>query len=243
MSGILGSGTNLPCASCGKIIYVVPSRLRRSKRHFCGTKCQMSWLHERFRAGAWRDTLRKGQQKRYQGHRVKIICPGCGKERLWALSDARRGRKFCNTECYLKWFRSYIAEHKEEWVLRSKPKSYKQPNSVESKLLSILNSYFPDEWLYTGAGRYITIKGMRPDFFNKNDRKEVIEVFGDYYHLGRIKDSVKQAARKLALYSEFGFHCLILWEHEIKEMTPIEIAVKVDDFRRNYEESKHETKG
>lgn len=238
MTGKPWQGTYLPCDYCGKEIYVRPFDLKRSKHHFCSQHCQMEWLHGQFRKGMWRDALQEGQQQRYQGHRVEVTCPQCGHKRLIALADAKRGRKFCNNKCYLAWFRQYVKEHKEEWIAKSKHKGYLQPNKVEQELLNVLDAYFPNEWVYTGSGRKISINGMRPDFFNKNDRKEVIEVFGDYYHSSKlVKNSKWAESKRIESYGELGFSCLILWENEISELSAQEIADKIINFRRQYEQS------
>jgi hypothetical protein len=99
---------------------------------------------------------------------------------------------------------------------------YPQPNKIESKLLRILKSSFPDEYKYTGDGSVI-ISHLIPDFTNCNGRKEVIELFGDYWHKG------ENPQNKIDKYATFGFHCLVIWEHELVSKT--EVVDKIKRFR------------
>lgn len=57
----------------------------------------------------------------------------------------------------------------------------RRPTKPELELSGILTRYFYGEWIYSG-NRQIWIGKMNPDFWNVNGRKNVIELYGDYWH-------------------------------------------------------------
>ena len=85
-----------------------------------------------------------------------------------------------------------------------------RPNKAEFQLEKILNNHFPNEWAYVGDGQLI-IGGRCPDFTNINGKKELIELFGNYWH----KDENPQ--NKIDFYKNYGFNCLVIWENELKD--------------------------
>ena len=86
----------------------------------------------------------------------------------------------------------------------------KRPNIIEKQLLEILNEKFPSQWKYSGNGQ-IVIGGCVPDFVNINGKKQVIELFGDYWHSFNPFDE----AQKVNHYKEYGYNCLVIWENEL----------------------------
>lgn len=100
----------------------------------------------------------------------------------------------------------------------------KKPNQKEMQLDSILQNHFPKTYEYTGNGKLV-IGGMIPDFFNVNGRKDVIELFGDYWHTikNRWKDN---ELGKIMAYNSLGYRCLVIWEHELKDEQAIVAKVK-----------------
>ena len=97
------------------------------------------------------------------------------------------------------------------------------PNKPELNLDSILQKYFPNEWKYVGNGEVI-IGRKCPDFININGRKQIIELFGNYWHFGLFCE-----AEKIYHYKQYGFDCLIIWETEIKNKSETEIIRKVKE--------------
>jgi len=109
-----------------------------------------------------------------------------------------------------------------EWFPTIPSYPYPKPNKTEVKLLNLLDKYFPDQYKYTGDGSVI-IAGLNPDFTNCNGRKEVIEMFGDYWHKG------EDPQEKIDRYAKFGFRCLVIWEKEIK--SGVDVISKIQSFR------------
>jgi G:T-mismatch repair DNA endonuclease (very short patch repair protein) len=106
-------------------------------------------------------------------------------------------------------------EHRKHWFESNKCK----PNGIERYLRDLLNEIYPNEYKYVGDGQFI-IDGKCPDFVNINGKKKVININGDFWH--RNDDVNKEISR----YKEFGFDCLILWEHELKEKEQVIDKVK-----------------
>lgn len=96
-----------------------------------------------------------------------------------------------------------------------------QPNWKEFLLNSILQWYFPNEYIYVGDGRLI-VHGKSPDFINVNGKKKLIELFGKYWH-----DEADEKPRK-EIFFRYGFDTLIVWA---KELNNIETLVnKIEKF-------------
>ena len=108
----------------------------------------------------------------------------------------------------------------------------KRPTKPERKLMEILNKYFPNEFAYNGDfSQGVMLGGLIPDFINVNGRKIVIEVFGDYWHKERKNIPWYQTewGRK-AIYSQLGYKCIVIWEHELK--TDEKVYKRVEEVLR-----------
>lgn len=100
----------------------------------------------------------------------------------------------------------------------------KKPNTIEKTMNILLQKYLPGEFRYNGnfdCG--ISIGNKIPDFVNVNGNKTVIEVFGPWHNEQFMKqyfDSEVPYKRTeigtKAVYSEFGFTCIIFWESDLK---------------------------
>jgi len=105
-----------------------------------------------------------------------------------------------------------------------------KPTKPERYLNNILEKYFP-YYKYNGDGRLgVTLGGLTPDFVNVNGQKEVIEVFGDYWHGKRARTWRETELGRIMAFNSLGFHCLIIWEHELKELGEEDIVMKIKDF-------------
>lgn len=70
------SGTEKPCDTCGKIIYVRSSKLKRSKRHYCSQECRYS-----------------------KSKSVEVLCSFCGKP-FYSNPAAVERRSHCSKKCF-----------------------------------------------------------------------------------------------------------------------------------------------
>lgn len=85
-----------------------------------------------------------------------------------------------------------------------------KPNKAELKLQDILDEYFPNTWKYTGDGQLI-IGGKCPDFANINGKKDLIDLFGQYWH------KPEEVIPRKQHFARYGYNCIIIWEHELKD--------------------------
>lgn len=99
--------------------------------------------------------------------------------------------------------------------------SHQRPNSLEQKFidLCVKNNL---SYKYVGSGEVI-IAGLNPDFINTNSTKQVIEIYGEYWH----HDDGSLRTQKFA---EIGFECLIIWESEFDNTD--KIVEKVRSFTK-----------
>jgi len=103
-----------------------------------------------------------------------------------------------------------------------------RPNRPEKKLWRLLATLFPNSYKYTGAGE-VWIGNRNPDFMNVNGRKAVVELWGDYWHAGDDPERLTQH------YHQYGFSCLIVWEHELATEHAPALVDKLTGFSEEYE--------
>lgn len=84
------------------------------------------------------------------------------------------------------------------------------PNKPETILLALLDSAYPGEWEFVGDGQLI-IAGKNPDFFNINSKKQIIELWGDWWHRGQ------NPQERIDIFKHYGYSTLIIWENELRE--------------------------
>lgn len=103
---------------------------------------------------------------------------------------------------------------KSEWIRKTWSSACRKPNKIEMFLDEILQENFPGEWEYVGNGKLV-INGLIPDFTNINGKKQLIELFGDYWHKG------EDPQIRIDKFAEFGYSCLVIWEAELKNTSKV----------------------
>ena len=103
--------------------------------------------------------------------------------------------------------------------------SFNSPNKTESKLFSVLDKCYPNEWKYVGDGSFV-INGKNPDFINCNGKKLIIELFGEHWH-----DKDEEEPRK-EIFKQFGYETLIIWANELRHID--ELKTKLNKFIEEY---------
>lgn len=102
---------------------------------------------------------------------------------------------------------------KPEFIKHWQDGQNRKPSNLELMLGAILEQYFPGQWRYTGDFNF-WIGRKNPDF-KRNGHKQIIELFGDYWHRGEKPDELVQ------YYRQHGFDCLVIWEHELEQAIEI----------------------
>lgn len=97
---------------------------------------------------------------------------------------------------------------------------FNSPNKSELKLLDILNDTYPNEWKFVGDGSFI-IDGKCPDYINCNNKKLIIELFGERWH-----EKSEEEQRK-EIFKKFGYNTLIIWFKELKNIEKLKEKLKL----------------
>lgn len=239
------------CLECDKVFYI--HTYRKDGARFCSKKCSNTW-HARNRHKTV-NKLCKGCGKEFEPRRkyttycskecrkakIQIVCRICGK--VFRVYRYEKHRKFCSKECMgksLKGVRLSIrTEFKKGRILSEEHQKkcikalHQKPNKLEKNINSLLDKYFPNEWKYVGSGEVI-INGLCPDFIH-NNKKLIIEVFGDRFHdqnkaFFKIGENAKEGYR-IKKFAECGYSTLILWESDIKKKTNIELISIIKNWR------------
>lgn len=109
--------------------------------------------------------------------------------------------------------KDYIEKQKKISVKNFYLSGTNRKTEGEKKLEKILNRLYPNEWKYVGDGEFFVGKKC-PDFVHKS-KKFVIELNGPYWH----KVYAKDFERKLKVYDEHKYRCVVLWEKELNKNT------------------------
>lgn len=130
-------------------------------------------------------------------------------------------------------------KHKVEipwWIKRGleKPRIFSKlkPTKLELKLNRLLQVNLPNEFKYVGNGEFI-LGSKNPDFLNINGKKQVIEVFGNYWHTQKDMPYHQTEQGCKEYYKQYGFDCLIVWEKELN-LSEEQIINKIKVFLNGY---------
>lgn len=169
---------------------------------------------------AWR---RYRRIKYYQGHQCL-----CGCREVVTYPD----RRYATADCLTRHFRILMKDpkYKKEHIKKSKrwladpekrqrcleggrkglQNCFSLPTKPELKMRRFLDYLYPGEYKYVGDGSR-WVGRMNPDFISINGVRQVIEVFGDYWHRG------ENPIWREWEFKEKGYSCLVIWEREINE--------------------------
>ncbi len=119
----------------------------------------------------------------------------------------------------------------EEYIKKLRKSMNRKPNIGEKILINLIKqNNLP--YKYTGNFDFF-IGRKNPDFVNVNGQKKVIELFGEWWHLKKpdIPYNRTEFGTK-AIYSQYGFKTLVIWENELKDMDKVLERIKgFDDVK------------
>lgn len=102
------------------------------------------------------------------------------------------------------WLKKYQIPRRERTETR-------KPTGPERHLTEIIEKEgLP--FKYVGNGEFI-LGGKCPDFLNTNGKKQLIELFGEYWH------DIFDIGERTNYFKQFGFNTLIIWESELQDET------------------------
>ena len=155
---------------------------------------------------------------------TKLTCEACGIA-LWVRLEKGKPRNTLCSSCAGKEMRVRHSEifelAKSKWKESMKGSIHMRPNKAEFVLLGILNSLSPESWAFVGDWSMI-LAGKNPDFVNTNGKKQIIELFGDYWHKG------EDETGRIDLFRRFGYETLVVWERELKDISSL--TTKLREF-------------
>jgi len=93
-----------------------------------------------------------------------------------------------------------------------------KPNRAERKLDAILQEVCPGEFALNVRANIMVLGGKVPDFVNVNGKKQLIELYGDYFHDPKHFPDIQSPQERIDYFRQFGdWDTLIIWEHELKD--------------------------
>ena len=89
---------------------------------------------------------------------------------------------------------------------------HKKPNKLEQRLTELIErNGLP--FRYVGDWELIA-GGKCPDFVGTDGKKLLIELFGNYWHTVKARETVEE---RVARFREHGYETLVLWEKEMDD--------------------------
>lgn len=119
-----------------------------------------------------------------------------------------------------KWLKA-SDEYKNKHLKKIADSLNKRPTAPEAKMIGIIDN-FNLPYKYVGNG-YTFIGAKCPDFINFRS-KEIIEVFGDYWH------RKEEERERINHFAKYGYSTLVIWEHELNEFPEKEIVNIINTF-------------
>ncbi len=95
---------------------------------------------------------------------------------------------------------------------------HQKPNKPEQLLINLFTEHSLP-FRYVGDGEFI-LGGKCPDFLNTNGAKQVVELFGRYWH------PESDVTTRTKHFAQYGFSTLIIWENELKDIERLLTNVK-----------------
>jgi len=113
--------------------------------------------------------------------------------------------------------------HNPDVIPRIQAGIHRRPTKPEIELMKLLAREHPGEFAYNGGFELgVSIGARVPDFVNVNSQKQVIELYGDYWHRN---DNPQDRVHE---YGALGCECLVVWEHELEN--EVILVVKLREF-------------
>jgi hypothetical protein len=206
------------CQRCGKTFTVYPNILKLDKGKFCSAECANP------------------------SSKVERVCLQCGEKFIVHMSKVMSGGgKFCSFSCRSKYNARISRDElsikiKELWkdpeyVAKTMKGQEIKPNRPESRVIAVCKNYFPD-FKYNGDYSLgVSLAGLIPDLVNTNGKKEVIEIFGEFWHGPKraLKWQRTELGRIMA-YNSVGFRCLVIWDNELDKLSEDQLVDKIASF-------------
>lgn len=136
----------------------------------------------------------------------------------------KAGRSHNGKGGHVTWERMNMGERVNKMVKMWKAIN-QRPTKPELEMIDLIRSfhlpleYVGDQSFYIGT--------KNPDFIDTLGLKKAVEVFGDYWHSEGRQEGEEERKAQLA---EYGWDCLVIWEHELREQPTKDIVSEVYNF-------------
>lgn len=150
------------------------------------------------------------------------------------IGEATRGRIVSENTKRLISVKSKQNWQNPDYVKKQMRSRKALPSKLEVMFTKLLEDLFPGDWKYVGDGEVI-LGGLCPDWINVNGKKDIIELFGDYWHSEQIRGRTKteEEKRRVDTYAGYGYRTLIIWEHELNDGACL--IAKIKHFNEGHE--------
>ena len=114
--------------------------------------------------------------------------------------------------------------YREKTVRAIMKATLRRPTKPEVILNKSLESIYPGEFVYNGNNAGVVLGKCIPAFVNINGKKQVIDLFGCYWHCCKVcgyKDRQQRRSKdnaRLKSLHELGWNSLVIWEHELTDI-------------------------
>jgi len=100
---------------------------------------------------------------------------------------------------------------------------------LERKVISIIKKYDLD-FKYVGDGSFV-LHGFNPDFINVNGKKQIIEVFYEYFKEKQYGSLDRYKKQRYAIYRGYGFDTLFIGHLDLQSLSERDVADKIKAFQ------------
>ncbi len=172
------------------------------RRKVVGERTKLLWADPVYRK-SWSEGRSKAQLRRWSKSE-NIQAQSEKFKELWKNPEYRAKQSEIVRELWK------TKEYREAFVVPWLKAMRLRPNKQEQSLNELLQKNFPHEWRYVGDGK-VVINGMIPDFINVNGRKQIIELFGEYWHPKEDEEKRKENLKR------YGYDTMVVWSEELKK--------------------------
>ena len=162
----------------------------------------------------WTDEQKRILSESHIGTKIKLTPEGRERKRQLMIGNRFQQNRTapCSEETKQKIGEANAIKMKAKWqedsyvALQMKARKC-STNKPEQKLTALIDSnQLP--FRYVGDGQFI-LGGKCPDFLDTNGKKQIIELFGTYWH------GVLDIGRRVEYFRQYGYSTLIIWEDEL----------------------------
>jgi very-short-patch-repair endonuclease len=161
----------------------------------------------------------KSEEWKLKASLAKIVDRNPMRNPIYArkMGDAKKGKP--NPK-----MKEYWRLHKDDQIRKMMAgAATRRPNKLEQKLIDIIEkNSLP--FRYVGNWQVI-LGGKCPDFLNVKGDKQLIELFGNYWHTVKARETIQERVER---FREFGFDTLVIWQNEL--LNEVEVADRIRSF-------------